>query len=200
MTVRAAEVDDALELSRLALRARDGDAGAVDALLARVRVIAHRYCRARLASWVGGLHSADDVAQEVCIAVLTALPRYRDEGRPFEAFIYGIAARKVADGQRSMARADRPTDDLPDGADGAPTPEEQVVNSADLQQALRLLEELPEKLREVVVLRVAAGMTAEETGRSLGMTAGAVRVAQHRAISKLRDLAEAEMVWGGARG
>lgn len=198
MTVRAAEVDDAPELSRLALRAQDGDTDAVDALLARVRVIAHRYCRARLATWVGGLHSADDVAQEVCIAVLTALPRYRDEGRPFEAFIYGIAARKVADGQRGIARADRPTDDLPESVDVEPTPEEQAVNASDLRHALRLLEELPEKLREVVVLRIAAGMSAEETGRSLGMTAGAVRVAQHRAIGKLRELAEAEVARGGA--
>jgi len=199
MTVRAAEVDDALELTRLALRARDGDAEAAGGLMARVRLIAHRYCRARLASWVGGLNNADDVAQEVCIAVLTALPRYRDQGRPFEAFVYGIAARKVADSQRSMARAARPTDDLPDGADAAPTPEEQVVSAADLRQAMTLLDELPEKLREVVVLRVAAGMSAEETGRSLGMTAGAVRVAQHRAIGKLRELALARTS-GGSHG
>lgn len=189
MTVRAAEVDDAPELSRLATRARAGDAESVGGLMERVRVIAHRYCRARLATWVGGLHSADDVAQEVCIAVLTALPRYRDEGKPFEAFVYGIAARKVADSQRSMARADRPTDNLPDDIDESPTPEEQAVKAADVRDALTLLDELPEKLREVVVLRVAAGMSAEETGRFLGMTAGAVRVAQHRAIGKLRELA-----------
>lgn len=191
MTVRSAELDDALELSRLAMRARAGDAESVGGLMERVRLIAHRYCRARLASWVGGLHSADDVAQEVCIAVLTALPRYRDEGKPFEAFVYGIAARKVADSQRSMARADRPTDDLPDDIDESPTPEEHALNAADLRHAMTLLDELPEKLREVVVLRVAAGMSADETGRSLGMTAGAVRVAQHRALGRLRELAAA---------
>ncbi|HET7325650.1 MAG TPA: RNA polymerase sigma factor ShbA [Nocardioidaceae bacterium] len=198
MTVRAAEVDDALQLSRLAMHARAGDAESIGGLMERVRVIAHRYCRARLASWVGGLHSADDVAQDVCIAVLTALPRYRDEGKPFEAFVYGIAARKVADSQRSMARADRPTDDLPDDVDDSPTPEEHAVNAADLRQAMTLLDELPEKLREIVVLRVAAGMSADETGRSLGMTPGAVRVAQHRAICKLRELAVAE-AGGGSR-
>ena len=38
------------------------------------------------------------------------------------------------------------------------------------------------------MLRVGAGMTAEETGAALGMTAGAVRVAQHRALAKMRQL------------
>ncbi|HUW16406.1 MAG TPA: sigma factor-like helix-turn-helix DNA-binding protein, partial [Actinomycetes bacterium] len=41
-------------------------------------------------------------------------------------------------------------------------------------------------LRELLLLRVAVGLSAEETGRALGMTPGAVRVAQHRALSRLR--------------
>jgi RNA polymerase sigma-70 factor (ECF subfamily) len=41
-----------------------------------------------------------------------------------------------------------------------------------------------------MVLRVAVGLSAEETGRALGMSAGAVRVAQHRALQKLRAAAE----------
>ncbi|MGW2994798.1 sigma factor-like helix-turn-helix DNA-binding protein, partial [Streptomyces sp. NPDC001193] len=37
---------------------------------------------------------------------------------------------------------------------------------------------------------VAGRLTAEETGQMLGMSPGAVRVAQHRALSRLRALAE----------
>ena len=40
------------------------------------------------------------------------------------------------------------------------------------------------------MLRVATGLTAEETGAALGMSAGAVRVAQHRALVKMREYAE----------
>jgi RNA polymerase sigma-70 factor, ECF subfamily len=189
MTLHAVDARTASDLSAVALLARDGDSDATAALLERVRALAHRYCRARLATYPAGQHLADDVAQDVCIAVLSALPRYRNRGRPFEAFVHGIAARKVADAQRNVARADRPTDAVPDDVDARPTPEEEALNAADLKQAMNLLEELPEKLREVVVLRVAAGMSAEETGRSLGMSAGAVRVAQHRALTRLRKLA-----------
>ena len=55
--------------------------------------------------------SADDVAQEVCLAAITALPRYKDQGRPFLAFVYGIAAHKVADAHRAAGRnqLSRPT-------------------------------------------------------------------------------------------
>jgi RNA polymerase sigma-70 factor, ECF subfamily len=189
MTLPAVDEKSASDLSAVALLARDGDREATAALLERVRALAHRYCRARLATYPAGQQLADDVAQDVCIAVLSALPRYKNRGKPFEAFVHGIAARKVADARRTADRADRPTDDVPDEVDGQPTPEEEALNAADLKQAVNLLEELPEKLREVVVLRVAAGMTAEETGRSLGMSAGAVRVAQHRALSRLRKMA-----------
>jgi RNA polymerase sigma factor (sigma-70 family) len=45
---------------------------------------------------------------------------------------------------------------------------------------------LPPAQREIVILRVALGMSTEETAVALGMTPGAVRVAQHRALIKLR--------------
>jgi RNA polymerase sigma-70 factor (ECF subfamily) len=173
-------------LGALVTRAVSGDLGARDALLAAVHRLVHRYCRARLGGLADAAQAADDAAQEVCIAVLSALPRYRDEGRPFEAFVYGIAAHKVADVHRAAARAAVPTADLPDGEDLSPGPEDEILRRSDAEQAHRLLDQLPPHLRELLVLRVAVGLSAEDTGRALGMTPGAVRVAQHRALGRLR--------------
>lgn len=173
----------------LAARAVTGDRRATEDLIGAVHRLVHRYCRARLSRFPGAEHAADDVAQEVCIAVLSALPRYRDEGKPFEAFMYRIAAHKVADAQRSVYRSAQPQADLPDMIDLSDGPETLALRAADAREARTLLEHLPETLRELVVLRVAVGMSAEETGRALGMSAGAVRVAQHRAVLKLRALA-----------
>lgn len=172
----------------LAARAVAGDRRAIEDLIGAVHRLVHRYCRARLSRFPGAEHAADDVAQEVCIAVLSALPRYRDEGRPFEAFVYRIAAHKVADLQRSVYRSAQPQAELPDVIDISDGPETLAIRASDAQEARSLLERLPETLRELVVLRVAVGMSAEETGRALGMSAGAVRVAQHRAVQKLRTL------------
>ena len=56
----------------------------------------------------------------------------------------------------------------------------------------RLLEVLPAKQREIVVLRVVVGLSAEETADAVGSTPGAVRVAQHRALARLRRLLTGE--------
>jgi RNA polymerase sigma-70 factor (ECF subfamily) len=123
------------------------------------------------------------------MAVLTALPRYVDQGRPFAAFVYGIAGHKIADAQRAGFR-DRTdaTADLPDRADNQLGPEDAVVAAAEAAEAAALLERLPPAHRELLLLRVVAGLSAEETGAALGMSPGAVRVAQHRALARLRTL------------
>ena len=181
------------ELAPLVTRAREGDRVALEDLLARLRPGIVRYCRARLGRADGSYGSADDVAQEVSMAVVSALPRYADTGRSFEAFTYGIAAHKVADALRTAYR-DRtePTDRLPEGADTAPGPEDRVLAAERADAARALLDQLPASARELLMLRVTAGLTAEQTGEVLGMSAGAVRVAQHRALAKLRALAGGE--------
>ncbi len=121
------------------------------------------------------------------MAAITALPRYKDQGRPFLAFVYGIAAHKVADAFRAMGRnqADA-TDTLPERASQAAGPEQLAIDSDAAARMDRLLATLPEKQREIVILRVVVGLSAEETADAVGSTAGAVRVAQHRALTKLK--------------
>ena len=173
---------DRTDLRELAALAMEGAARATEELLARIRPMVLRYCRGRLGRLPGAEYAADDAAQEACIAVLTALPRYRDEGRPFEAFVFGIAARKVADVQRTAIRSAVPTENMPDAVDDGPTPEDAAVSADEAERARRLLSKLPDHLRELLLLRVAVGL-------ALNMTPGAVRVAQHRALARLRTLA-----------
>ncbi len=179
----------------LVLRAVDGDEQATHDLLAHVHPLALRYCRTRLSRLPGDArHFVEDLAQEVCVAVLLALPRYKDTGRPFEAFVFAIAAHKVADLQRAAMRGPGstavPSDEMPERPDDSLGPEERALLSSDAEWAKKLLANLPENQRELLLLRIAVGLTAEETGQMLGMSPGAVRVAQHRALSRLRALAE----------
>lgn len=192
-TVSAAmeSVETPVVLGDLAARAvHDPRAG--EELLARVRDMAVRYARVRLGRF-GAEDTAQDVAQEVCMAVMIALPTYEDRGLPFEALVYTIASRKLADVQRQAMRGPSLLEEIPDGADEQPTPEQAALARDELESALRLMRTLPEQQREILTLRVAVGMTTEETAAALGMTTGAVRVSQHRALTKLRAmLAELE--------
>lgn len=191
---RARNATEPTSLPDLIGLAARGHAAAIELLLGSIRPMVVRYCRARLGQISGQYHIADDVAQEVCIAVLSALPRYRDMGRPFASFVFGIASHKVADAMRNAARLAIPTEDLPDGPDNGPGPEETVVAFIEAERARALLARLPENQRELLVLRVLTGMSAEETGHALGMSPGAVRVAQHRALARLRAIAREEWI------
>jgi RNA polymerase sigma-70 factor, ECF subfamily len=176
------EVPDELVAAAMA-----GDREAVGRLLTIIRPLVVRYCRARLGAPDRSSASADDVAQEVCLAVLTALPGYRVQGKPFLAFVYGIAAHKVIDAHRASARnRSEPVAEVPDAMEVSDGPEQRALRVELSGEMGRLLEQLPDKQREILVLRVVVGLSAEETAEAVGSTPGAVRVAQHRALARLR--------------
>lgn len=186
--------DGQVTLRDLAMRAQSAGGSATSELMGRVQQLALRYARARLGRY-GVEDAAQDVAQEVCMAVLTALPTYEDRGFPFEAFVYSIASRKVADAQRGIYGSATPVAEIPDAPDLAGGPESVVLLRDDASRVMAMMAKLPEAQREILVLRVAMGLSTEETAASLGMSEGAVRVAQHRALTKLRVLlADAEGV------
>ncbi|SNS42934.1 RNA polymerase sigma factor ShbA [Rhodococcoides kyotonense] len=161
-----------------------GDKVALGEVIALVRPYLKRYCAARSANLDV---SADDVVQEVCLALVTAVPTYRDLGKPFLAFVYGIASHKLADaGRKAALRRSYSLELVTDEPSTDDGPEQHALDSEVHSDAQRLMNTLAPRLRKIILMRVVWGMTAPETGRALGMTAGAVRVAQHRAMNQLR--------------
>ena len=177
------------EMDAIVASAVAGDHKATGQLLRLLRPLVVRYCRARVGRLERSFGSADDVAQEVCLAVLRALPSYRDQGRPFLAFVYGIAAHKVADAHRSASRnRTEPHAEVPDLMDASAGPEAFALAGELTGRIKGLMSHLPEKQREILMMRVVVGLSAEETADAVGSTPGAVRVAQHRALTKLRKV------------
>ena len=175
-------------LNRLVAQAVHGDQRATHELLATVRAMVLPYCRARLGRQQSVIGSAEDVAQDVCLAVLTALDRYQLRGLSFRAFVFGIAAHKVVDSFRAAVR-DRSdliaeVDDTVVDHDG---PEQRVLEAEQSERLGRLLGVLSDRQRETLVLRVGMGLSAAETAEVVQSTPGAVRVVQHRALARLRD-------------
>lgn len=171
----------------------NGDRNATGRLLAIIRPLVVKYCRGRIGRFERSAVSADDVAQEVCLAVLRALPTYQDQGRPFLAFVYGIAAHKIADAHRAAQRnRSDPYDEVPDAPALGVGPEQRALAEEQAARMSQLLGTLPAKQREILTLRIIVGLSADETAEMVDSTAGAVRVAQHRALSKLRGQIEGD--------
>jgi RNA polymerase sigma-70 factor (ECF subfamily) len=178
--------------NELARRARRGDPAAAAELLERIRPGVLRYCWAHLGSLGRGDQTPDDVAQDVCLAVFEALPRYEERGLPFTAFVYRIASFKVADAHRLAATAPtRPIDTIPEPIDDGWDPADKAVTADMSRRLLPLLDDLTDSQREIIVLRVAAGLSAEEVGAVIGKSPAAVRMAQSRAMARLRSWARA---------
>ncbi|AYG04801.1 sigma-70 family RNA polymerase sigma factor [Gryllotalpicola protaetiae] len=177
------QADGGDELSGLVSRAQAGDAAAVSDVIRQVRGRIFRYAMAR----IGTREEAEDVTQETCVALTEALPRFDGDSGRFTSFVFGIASHKVLMSQRARGR--RPevaVADIPDVGSTVPGPLEQAERDDALRGLLAHLDGLPDRHRDVLLLRVVAELSAEEVGEALGTTAANVRVIQHRALASLR--------------
>lgn len=176
-------------LPRLVPSAVEGDGRALQRIIDLIHPPVVRYCRARVPSTK--YPTPEDLAQEICLAVARAIPGYEDQGKPFMAFVYRIAANKIVDARRSQSRdLSVPTDEVPDQEVVRSTPETVAMDVSSCNEVVQLLDTLSDKARQIVTLRVFGGYSAEETAEIVGSTAGAVRVAQFRALAKMRETLE----------
>lgn len=173
--------------AELVAAAKAGEPGSSERLIAQLRPLIVRYCRARIGRAESSFASADDVAQDVCLAVLTSLPHYRSTGASFLGFVYGIALHKITDFHREFARErSTPVSKPPDTEASAASPEHRLLHSELSEQVGTLLSELSDAQRDVLTLRLIVGLSVAETADATSMSMGAVRVCQHRALAKLR--------------
>jgi len=172
--------------------ARAGDTYALGRLYDTYRDRVARFATGRL----GDAEKAEDVTSETFEAVLRNLGSYRP-GTDFEAWLFTIAHRRVADVfRRRSRRREVALDDAVDPAQrgGRPGPlpavagpEEAVLAAERRAEVAGAFRRLRADQQEVLALRVLGGLSATQVGEVLGKSEGAVRVAQHRALCSLRE-------------
>ncbi|MEV6909628.1 sigma-70 family RNA polymerase sigma factor [Amycolatopsis sp. NPDC051071] len=176
----------------LAKAAAVGEPRGMEDLMAALVPWASQYTATRLGDQDLTYLEPADVAQEICLALFVAVPGYGLRGGSFLFLMRAIAANKVADVYRKVARSRLVlTGELPERpAVTADEPEQRALRD-DLGIRLgKLLRMLPVSHREVVGLRVIGQLTSNETAAALGTTSLRVRVTKHRAISRLRACAQ----------
>lgn len=102
-----------------------------------------------------------------------------------EAWCVGVLRHVVIDMQRRTYRERARTLESMVPAAG---PESHLELDDERRVVRDAFERLDESDREVLQLRVVAGLSSEETAEVLGSTPGAVRMAQARALDRLRRL------------
>ena len=178
---RSVVIDSPEDDAALVARAQ-ADRWAFAPLYDRYVEAVYRYCHRRL----GNREAAEEPTSQSFARALAALPRYREEEGSFRSWLFAIAHNAIADD----FRARRPEQSLPpdlDPADGTPTPEELALAREVDRTVWDLLALLPPEQARPLELRLA-GLNDAEIARVLGRSHGAVRVAQHRALRRLRAL------------
>lgn len=169
--------------ARLVKRAKRGEREAIATLYRRYAPAIHRYVGYRVPE-----HAAvEDLTAEVFLRMVEGLPRYRLNGVPFEAWLYRIAAARVADYYRKRSR--HPEEKLSDAEpDNGMSPEGKLQvqeEQAELRAALRQLS--PEH-QDILLLRFVERKSHAEVASLLGKSVTAVKSAQHRALCNLAEL------------
>jgi len=171
--------DDAT-VDELARAATAGDVEAIGRLYDALVGPIYRYVAVR----VRRREDAEDLTQLVFERIVSALPRYRQNGRPFAAWAFRIARNAVIDHQRRL----RPTEPLGVIAEsaGGEGVEDRSLRAEARRELLAAIRELTPDQQEALALRYAAGLSAEEAARVMGRQAGTIRGLTFRAIESLR--------------
>ena len=162
-------------------RGKRGDGAAYRTFLTEVTPVLRRIAVARSP---GLSAEIEDIVQEVLMAIHGKRHTWR-ESEPVLPWLYAIARYKAADAWRRRGRPSVPVEDLAeileDDRAGDPSA------ARDLGQLLAGID-----TRSAGIVRAIGieGESAGEVGARYGMTEGAVRVAYHRAMARLRGLAD----------
>jgi len=166
------------QVSQLVEKAKRGDRDAFAELYRLHHARIFRMARLHLGDLGDG---AEDAVAETFLRAWAALPRYRDTGAPFVAWLFGIARHVVLD-EVARGRRVMPREELPEG-----TRSWTVDDRLTLAQAM---DRLPTAQRQVVELKYLAGMRNEEVASALGKSKGAINAMQWRALGTLREILE----------
>lgn len=150
--------------------------------------LVHRHA-AGLARYLYGLGApsadVDDLTQEAFYRAFRAADGFRGDSS-FRAWLFRIGANAARDHHRRNRKRvvlSLEGQDLVSEAD----PEGEAEAGEAQDRLLTALERLPQKQRDVFLLRAQQGMPYEEIAESLGTTPGAARVHYHHAVKRLKE-------------
>jgi RNA polymerase sigma-70 factor, ECF subfamily len=154
--------------------------------MAEFQEIYQRYAQDvyRFALYLSGDQSlAEDITSET-FARLWASDEKIIRMLTIKAYLFSIARHLFIDNRRSVVRQVEIDPELPEP--GA-SPEMLAIQKSELQEVLRLLQQIPEEDRAALLMRAQQGTSYEDIARVLGVSLAAVKVKIHRARVKLAE-------------
>jgi RNA polymerase sigma-70 factor, ECF subfamily len=126
---------------------------------------------------------AEDVTAEVFIKALRGIGGYRDQGRPFTAWLYQVARHTIANEFRGRAAV--PIDE--NLRDASPSLEDGAIRGDEVRNIWELVDRLPPAQRTAMILRFRDDLSVRTVARMMGRSEPAVKQLIFRAVQALRS-------------
>ncbi len=141
----------------------------------------------------GDVQEAEDLTSRTFFRALRALPRYRERGLPFQAWLFRIAHNLVANWYRDRSRRRFVAlEDVPPLSADEVEPHHFVEQGEAEDCLLKLVARLPEDRKTLLILKFVEQMSNAEIGAILNRSEGAVKALYHRTLLALRRMIEEE--------
>lgn len=159
---------------------KDGNKDAFNTLYARYLAVVYKRVY-----YLVPAEDAEDVIQEVFIAVSSSLLRFRGESQ-FGTWLRTLTNRKIAEFYRKRNRKQEPPQTML--SEASALSEGNISKKLEDRVAIQhALKELPENYREIILLRFMEGLQFNEIAKLTGKSLEATKSLFRRAISALRD-------------
>jgi RNA polymerase sigma-70 factor (ECF subfamily) len=138
---------------------------------------------------VSDRHQAEDLTGTTFVSAIEGLPRFRGPVEALGGWLFQIARHDLYDYRRKQGRSR--TEPLEENlseataATGGDDPEDLAIERLEGSRVLAAMRQLSDDQRQVLLLRMAGGLTAPEVAAIVGKTTGAVKALQHRGLASL---------------
>jgi len=167
-------------------QAREGEAGAWDALFRRYQLPLFTYVNELAHDEQASL----DIVQETFIAAARHIGGLREDGK-FGSWLFGIAHQKCVQLWRKKSRETVPIDELEEQSIcGDAEPDELLIREEQEAMVMKFLEQLAAPHRAVLLLHYLEDFSLEEIAGVTGCELGTVKSRLHYARKAMRKLLE----------
>jgi RNA polymerase sigma factor (sigma-70 family) len=145
---------------------------------------------------VQGAADPEDLSNEVFLGVFQRISTFSGDEDRFRSWVFTIAHSRLIDDRRRASRRPQVVQDHTDVPVDRPggNAEQDAMERLSRRRVQALCEELVADQRDVLLLRLMAGLTVEAIAESLGKSEGAVKALQRRGLANLRKILERDPV------
>lgn len=134
---------------------------------------------------VNNTEDAEDITSDIFIKIYSKLDTYDESKASLSTWIYSMTSNTVIDFYRTNHIHSEIPEDL---TDDRSLIEDEVLSSESLELLAKALEQLPQELRDIIVLRYYKGLTLQQVAEVMKLSYGVTKLRHREALGKLKDM------------